>query len=173
MELFDLYDSCRRPTGETMVRGTRVPTDRYRLVVHVCIFNDKGELLIQQRQPFKKGWSNLWDISVGGAVVAGETSQQGAHRELLEELGLDIDFSGKVPAFTTTFESGFDDIYIRNMEIELSQLRLQPEEVQTAAWATKAQILTMIEEQTFIPYSKVFVEYLFFRRNHTGNFESD
>lgn len=173
MELFDLYDSCRRLTGETMVRGNPVPAGRYRLVVHVCIFNNKGELLIQQRQPFKKGWSNLWDISVGGAVDAGETSQQGAHRELLEELGLDIDFSGIAPAFTTAFQRGFDDIYILNMEIALSQLHLQPEEVQAAAWATKERILAMIDDQTFIPYSKVFMEYLFFRRNHEGNFDSD
>ena len=87
MECFDLYNEHRQQTGETMVRGTQTPAGRYRLVVHICIFNSNGELLIQQRQPFKKGWSNLWDVTVGGAVTAGETSQQGAHRELLEELG--------------------------------------------------------------------------------------
>ena len=173
MEFFDLYDQYRRPTGETMVRGTAVPAGRYRLVVHICIFNSEGQLLIQQRQPFKKSWSNLWDISVGGAVIAGETSQQGAHRELLEELGLDVDFEDTVPSFITTFHRGFDDIYILHRDVALSELRLQAEEVQAAKWAGKEEILAMIDSGAFIPYSKAFMEYLFFRSGHSGNFQID
>lgn len=62
-----------------MIKGT------YHLVVHVCVFNQKGEMLIQQRQPFKQGWPNLWDVTMGGSALAGETSQQAAMRELKEE----------------------------------------------------------------------------------------
>lgn len=173
MEIFDLYDALRQPTGQTMIRGSKTPDGFYRLVVHVCIFNQKGQMLIQQRQPFKEGWSNLWDITVGGSVICGETSQQGAHRELLEELGLEVDFSSAVPAFSTTFQGGFDDIYILKAEPDISSLQLQQEEVQAVAWAEKEQILAMIDNKTFIPYSKVFIEYLFFRRDHSGNFDSD
>ena len=173
MEVFDLYDAQRQPTGKTMTRGTRTPDGFYRLVVHVCIFNSQGQMLIQQRQPFKEGWSNLWDITAGGSVICGETSQQGAHRELWEELGLDVDFSSTVPAFTVSFQGGFDDIYILNAEPEIAALRLQEEEVQAAAWADKTQILAMIDRKDFIPYSKAFIEYLFFRRDHSGNFDSD
>ena len=173
MELFDLYNEQRQPTGENMVRGGAVPAGRYRLVVHICVFNSNGQLLIQQRQPFKKGWSNMWDVTVGGAVTAGETRQQGAHRELLEELGLDVDFEGAVPAFSTTFQGGFDDIYILRRDVDVSALHLQPEEVQAVKWAGKDEILAMIGNQTFIPYSKAFVEYLFFRSNHWGNFDTD
>ena len=75
MELFDLYTRDRIRTGRTMVRGDKVPEGLYRLVVHVCIFDPEGRMLIQQRQPFKKGWSNMWDITVGGCAVAGDTSQ--------------------------------------------------------------------------------------------------
>lgn len=173
MELFDLYDASRKLTGETIVRGSKVPEGRYRLVVHICIFNSKGELLIQQRQPFKSGWSNMWDITVGGAVTAGESSQDGAHRELLEELGLDVDFHNAVPAFSATFQNGFDDIYILHMDVEPDTLHLQAEEVQAVKWAGKEEILSMIDAGSFIPYSKAFVDYLFFRSTHWGNFESD
>ena len=58
MELWDLYDRDRHPTGEVLERGKPVPPGRYHLVVHVVIFNSKGEMLIQQRQPFKEGWPN-------------------------------------------------------------------------------------------------------------------
>ena len=71
MELFDLYTADREKTGQTMVRGEPTPEGFYRLVVHVCIFNPEGQMLIQQRQPFKRGWANLWDVTVGGCAVAG------------------------------------------------------------------------------------------------------
>ena len=62
MELLDLYTEDRVRTGKTMVRGTVVPEGLCRLVVHVCIFDSRGRMLIQQRQPFKSGWSNYWDF---------------------------------------------------------------------------------------------------------------
>lgn len=173
MELFDLYDTHRCPTGQTMVRGTTTPEGMYRLVVHICIFNSNGQLLIQQRQPFKPTWSNMWDISVGGSVSAGECSQQAAQRELREELGLENDFSNSAPAFSTTFSGGFDDLYILHADVNLHDLKLQPEEVQAVRWAAKEDILSMIRDGSFIPYSKGFVEYLFFRSSHFGNFTID
>lgn len=173
MEIFDLYTAAREKTGQTMVRGSAAPDGLYRLVVHVCIFNSRGEMLIQQRQPFKSGWPNMWDITLGGAVTAGETSQQGAHRELMEELGIDADFTHTAPTVSTSFRNGFDDLYILHRDLELSQLQLQPEEVQAAKWAGKSEILAMIEGGSFIPYSRAFIEYLFFRSTHHGNFYSD
>ena len=169
MELWDLYDQHRHLTGRTMDRGEAVPEGCWRLVVHICVFNSAGQLLIQQRQPFKKGWPNLWDVTVGGAVCVGENSQQGARRELFEELGLDMDFSKSVPAFSSTFTGGYDDIYIVHLDPELSSLRLQAEEVQAVRWADKDEILSMIDGGTFIPYGKGFIEYLFYRSNHMGN----
>ena len=172
MERFDLYDSHRRFTGRTIARGEDVPDGLRRLVVHVCVFNSKGEMLIQQRQSFKEGWPNLWDVSVGGGVQAGETTQQAARRELQEELGLEYDFENETPMLTTTFRKGFDDIYIIHAEPDLNSLRLQPEEVQAVRWAGKDEVLAMIESDTFIPYSCPLMEYIFFRHDHWGNFDT-
>ncbi len=62
MELLDLYTSDRVRTGKTMERGNKIPENCYRLVTHLCIFNSAGEMLIQHRQSFKRGWSNMWDL---------------------------------------------------------------------------------------------------------------
>ena len=75
MELFDLYTADRQKTDRTMVRGEPTPKGFYRMVVHVCIFNLEGQMLIQQRQPFKRGWSNLWDVTVGGGARARDSSR--------------------------------------------------------------------------------------------------
>ena len=169
MELFDLYTADRMKTGRTMVRGEPTPEGYYRLVVHVCIFNQKGEMLIQQRQPFKRGWSNLWDITVGGSAVSGDSSQSAAERETREELGLSIDLTDVRPTMTIYFEHGFDDYYVLTQEVDLNALQLQEEEVQAVRWASLEEILQMIDDGQFIPYEKSQIELLFFRRNHRSS----
>ena len=169
MELFDLYTADRQKTGRTMVRGEPTPKGFYRLVVHVCIFDAEGRMLIQQRQPFKDGWSNLWDISVGGSAQAGDSSRGAAERETREELGLDLDLSDVRPSMTIHWENGFDDYYILNLPVDLASLRLQPEEVQAVRWATEEEILQMIDDGRFIPYEKSQISLLFFRRNHRSS----
>lgn len=104
MELRDLYTKNREKLNQTMERSKFQPKNTYRLAVHICLFNSKGEMLVQQRQPFKKVWSNMWDVSVGGSVFAGETSDVAARRELFEELGIDISFEKLRTSLTVNFE---------------------------------------------------------------------
>ena len=168
MELWDLYTKDRKKMGQTMIRGEKQPEGTYRIVVHLCLFNDKGEMLIQQRQPFKKGWSNMWDITVGGSAVAGDESWQAIQRETKEELGLDIDFSDKRPSITVSFPGGFDDMYVVNKDIDLNELKLQYEEVEKVKWADKEEIFALLDEEAFIPYPKSYIEFLFHLREY-GN----
>ena len=169
MELFDLYTADREKTGKTMVRGEPTPEGYYRLVVHVCIFNRQGQMLIQQRQPFKEGWSNMWDVSVGGSAVAGDSSRSAAERETREELGLSLDLSNVRPSLTIYWEHGFDDYYTIIAEPSLEDMRLQYEEVQRVQWADREEILRMIDDGRFIPYEKSLIELLFFRRDHRSS----
>ena len=84
MELVDLYDENRLPLGKTAERSAPRAPGEYRMVVHVCVFDCRGRLLIQRRAPEKFIWPDLWDVSVGGGVDAGETSRRGAEREFRE-----------------------------------------------------------------------------------------
>lgn len=169
MELWDLYDENRVKLGKTMVRGEKQPDSAYRIVVHACIFNSQGEMLIQQRQPFKSGWSNMWDITVGGSAVSGDSSRTAVERELFEELGIDMSFAGIMPALTVNVEGVFDDIYIAvSDDIDISMLKLQYSEVKEVKWATRDEILNLIKMGSFIPYHKSFIDLLFFMREGSG-----
>lgn len=172
MEQWDIYTADRKKTGRTWTRGKKLQAGDYHLVVHVCLFNASGEMLIQQRQPFKEGWSNLWDLTVGGSAVAGDTSQQAAARELFEEIGLRHDFEGVRPHLTSHFDEGFDDIYLIERDVDLSSLVLQQEEVQGVAWATEEEIIARIQAGTFIPYHEGLVSTLFALRKQRGNITS-
>jgi len=57
-------------------------------VVHVLVFNGKGELLLQKRSMSKDVAPGKWDTSVGGHVNAGETLEDAVMREMEEELGI-------------------------------------------------------------------------------------
>lgn len=173
MELWDIYDMHRNKTGETMVRGHEFKDGCYHLVVHVCIFNAEGKMLIQQRQAFKEGWSNLWDITVGGSAVQGDSSQTAAERELFEELGIKIDLQGIRPNLTINSTHTFNDIYLVEREVSLDELTLQYEEVQDARWATLDEILSMIGDGSFIPYYPSFIEFLFASKGKYGSHMKD
>lgn len=168
MELWDVYNSDKTKTNKKMVRGDKFEKGAYHLVVHACIFNSKGKMLIQKRQPFKSGWSNMWDITVGGSAVSGETSQTAIERELFEEIGLKIDFQNIQPHLTINFDVGFDDVYLIEKEININDLVLQYDEVQEVKWATMDEIFEMIYSGTFIPYYKSLIQLFFDMHNQYG-----
>ena len=161
MEKWDLYTLDREKINQVITRGDTIPNDLYHLVVHVCIFNAKNQMLIQQRQSFKEGWPNMWDLTVGGSAMIGENSRQAATREVAEELGLKIDLENTPPVITKYFSEGFDDIYILEKEIDILDLILQYEEVQAVKWVGFEEILDMIRLKKFIPYDESFIQFLF------------
>jgi len=168
MELWDVYDINRNKTNETMVRGEPIEKNNYHLVVHVCVFNSHGEMLIQQRQPFKEGWSNMWDITVGGSAIKGDTSQSAAERELFEEIGLRVDLKNIRPHITMNYNYGFDDIYLIEQDVDINELSLQYEEVQKVKWASKEEIFLMIDSGEFIPYYQSLIQLFFDSRKKYG-----
>lgn len=86
MEKWDLYNAKREKSGITMCRGEIIPKGLYHLSVSVWIVNQQGQYLLSQRHP-KKQYPLYWECT-GGSVFSGETSLQGAIREVKEELGI-------------------------------------------------------------------------------------
>lgn len=173
MELWDIYDRNRVTAGKTMLRGSSFADGAYHLVVQICIFNSQGQMLIQQRQPFKDGWPGMWDITAGGSAVAGESSQSAAQRELFEEIGYRMDFQNSRPHISVSFEKSYVDYYLAEADADVQKLQLQAEEVQKVKWAAKEEILCMLEAGTFVPYYSSFLCLLFDMRRGYGSLGSD
>lgn len=57
-------------------------------VVHLHVFNSKGELYLQRRPDWKDIQPGKWDTAVGGHVDLGENVEQALKREVREELGI-------------------------------------------------------------------------------------
>ncbi len=61
-------------------------------VVHLHVFNEKGELYLQRRPDWKDIQPGKWDTAVGGHIDFGESPDVALQREASEELGI-TDFS--------------------------------------------------------------------------------
>jgi len=87
-ELLDLLDEEGLVIGRAR-RGDAhgQPSLRHR-AVHIFVVNPKGEFYLQKRSRNKRVAPGLWDTSVGGHVPSGESYEEGALRELEEELGI-------------------------------------------------------------------------------------
>jgi len=59
-------------------------------VVHLHIFNKKGQLYLQKRAMSKEVQPGKWDTSVGGHIHSGENVNAALHRETMEELGIKV-----------------------------------------------------------------------------------
>lgn len=166
MEKWDLLDNKRNITGKFIYRGEEIPDGFYHQVIHICIFNEKDQLLIQKRHKNKNKWPSLWDLSCGGAVVFGEESHEAAKRELFEELGLVHDFSKDKFLITITYEKGFDDYFAISYDnLNINDLKLQETEVEEVKWASLDEIENMIDNNFFVPYSKEQIKLLFLLKN--------
>lgn len=168
-EFFDIYNRDRIKQHRQVRRGDPLPPEDLHMVIHVCIFNERGELLIQQRHKTKNSWANLYDVSCGGAALVGETSQQAAERELYEELGIMYDFSEMRPQLTMNFTRGFDDYYIIESFVDVHTLHLQEDEVQEAHFATKEEVLQLLRTEQFVPYFESFIHLLFEAKTAYGS----
>ena len=57
-------------------------------VVHLHVFNSRGDVYLQKRPEWKDIQPGKWDTSVGGHIDYGETPEQALIREVREELGI-------------------------------------------------------------------------------------
>ncbi len=143
MELVDKFNKRRETLNKTTGRYEKI-NGEYCQYVHTWIMNDKNEFLIQKRSANKKIYPNKWS-QTGGAVDSGETSLQGAIREVKEELGIDINQEKMEFMLSFKRKHGFVDVWLVKQNVDLKDVVLQKEEVAEVKWVTKEELEKMIE----------------------------
>ena len=98
--------------------------------VHVFLFNDQGELLVQQRGAQRETSPSALDCSVSEHVRAGEEYYQAAQRGLMEELGLESMALTPVVHFSMTYgENDHKISMLYEGRAPSKRTRIDPEEV--------------------------------------------
>jgi ADP-ribose pyrophosphatase YjhB (NUDIX family) len=93
----------------------------------------------------------MWECT-GGAVIAGEDSKQAVIREIREEIGVTVTEEQLTFMGSSTGNTFFVDCYALELDdIELSDLKLQREEVVNAKFVTLPEFLKMQSQRKIIP----------------------
>lgn len=87
-EIFPLVDEAGNIIGSATRKECHSGSMKLHPVVHLHIFNTKGELFLQKRSSSKDIQPGKWDTAVGGHIDLGENVDIALRREAREELGV-------------------------------------------------------------------------------------
>ena len=161
MELWDIYDKDKKPTGRTMKRNDWcLKEGEYHLSVLGVIQRPDGKYLITKRAADKAWAPGWWEVS-GGAAIAGETSEDAVKREILEETGLDVTNAEGGFLFSYHRENPgegdnyFVDVYTYHMDFTEEDIKLQTEETNAFQIADAAQLSEYDKQGIFLHYQSI------------------
>ena len=87
-EIFPIVDEQGNVIGKATRGECHSGSKLLHPVVHLHVFNSKGQLYLQRRPDWKDIQPGKWDTAVGGHIDYGETPQDALRREVREELGI-------------------------------------------------------------------------------------
>ena len=148
-EILDLYDKNGVRTGETLIRGTKVPAGRRVLLVSIVTVNSSGEILLTRRAK-EKTFAHCWE-NTAGCVQSGETAAQGAVRELFEETGIQAAESELELRGTASGADYIHAFFLVRKDVPLSAIRLLAGETDAAKWVQPAEYLRLAAVKQAIP----------------------
>ncbi len=154
-ELVDVLDSNGMYTGKTVTREECGKKGLWHKAVCIFIINSKNQVLLQKRSANKKTWPNMWDVTAGGNVLAGEFGFEAVIRELKEELGISINksnltFIGSVVSSNKRgdiINNYFNEYFIASKDLDETKLELQEEEVSAVKWMEKEEIIERVKNK--------------------------
>lgn len=180
MELFDVLDNKGNYTGKTKPRAEVHRDGDWHKAVHIWIMNNRGQVLIQKRSPQKDSHPNEWDISAAGHLSAGETSIGTAIKEMREELGVQVqeaDFKYLFTFVSQSVQQGgvfinneFEDVYLLKLDLDISKLVLQKEEVSEVKWIDQKDLSEVYEKKdtSFVQHQEEYAKLLTFLDDFVG-----
>lgn len=157
MEMVDLYNSKKEKLFKKWERKSTVepPLGKYKLNVHVWFLNSKNQLLIQKRGNKLERHPGKWNFT-GGAVDSGESSLEGAKREVKEELGIEVDNLEFMMSFKR--EHDFVDVWIAKVDIDISNLVISKREVSEVKWVSVEELEELMKNNQFVPSLNLYYE---------------
>jgi len=139
-EIVKILGEGGNETGKTCSREEIHFKQLWHSVVHIWVVNSRGEVLLQKRAKNKRQYADVWHVSAAGHIVAQETPEEAAIKEVREELGVSIrpeelikitdrNVSQIIPEENVADKERIH-VFLLKRDLNLNDLSLQSEELQ-------------------------------------------
>jgi isopentenyldiphosphate isomerase len=148
-EIITIVDADNNVVGSAARREMRARGLPHR-ATYILVFNGNGELFVQKRTMAKDIYPGYFDVATGGVVLADESYDLSAERELAEELGARN--APLTPHFDFKHEDDNNLVWGRLYTcIYDGEIVLQEEEVESGSFYTMDEVLELIKKEPFTP----------------------
>lgn len=120
----------------------------HRIATTICR-DPMGRILVLRRAEGHVRFPGHYDVMVGGAVGAGESYEDAAARELVEELGAGVPVRF---LFKFLFQDGISPVWFGVHEALIAEpLAPDPSEIAWHAWLTELELRKVVNRGPFVP----------------------
>lgn len=111
-ELFPVVDLSGRVIGSATRGECHGGSMLLHPVVHLHLFNSRGELYLQKRPLWKDIQPGHWDTAVGGHVDYGESVEEALRREVREEIGIETFSPERIAVYPFRSDREYELVYV-------------------------------------------------------------
>lgn len=158
MEYLQVFDDEKNILEEKIERSKKLNLEngRYFMIILVFIENSEHKFLIQKTS-FER---NFEYATTGGHVTYGDTSLETVIKEIKEELGTIVEKDEITFIDSIKYPKAYADIYYIKKDLDIDNLIIQKEEVDSLMWLSTDEIQDLINKKEFRkgniePFNKV------------------
>ena len=161
MEYLQVFDENKKMLNEKIERDLKktLTGNKFFMVILLFIENSEGKFLLQKTSEAR----NSEIATTGGHVTFGDDGFKTTLKEAKEELGLTLEPSELKYVDTYTYKCAYTEIYYVKKDINIDDIKLQEEEVESVNWYTIDEINKLILEDKLrkgnIEPFKILLEY--------------
>ena len=160
-EFLEVYSPEGTKTGQKKSKSEIHRKGLFHSTVHVWIFTEEGNILIQKRSKKKELNPGVWDVSVAGHIKFNENIKKAAKRETLEEIGININTKDllkigvyrSINIHPTAIDKEFFHTYILKIDKNSINLDFKNNEVDDLKFISIEEMESLIKEEN----NKIFI----------------
>ncbi|MAI92283.1 MAG: hydrolase [Flavobacteriaceae bacterium] len=160
-EFLEVYSTEGTKTGQKKSKSEIHRKGLFHSTVHVWIFTEEGNILIQKRSKKKELNPGVWDVSVAGHIKFNENIKKAAKRETLEETGININTKDllkigiyrSINIHPTAIDKEFFHTYILKIDKNSINLDYKNNEVDDLKFISIEEMESLIKKEN----NKIFI----------------
>lgn len=150
MEYWDLYDKNEVKTGVKVAKTYGVlPEGTFHIIVETLVRHMDGTYLVTQRALTKKEYPGKYEGSAGGSVLAGETKEEAAIREVFEETALKVSLLHKTYYFIDEERGVISQGYLALTAQDKKTISYAQSETINHQWLSLEELIRFVKSEEY------------------------